>query len=237
MNQPTTHRQTQPAASSGSSYRDIVLELQSTKQQLRSVNQQNRHLIQQNQQLRVEIERIMASALNLHHIIYASQPATAQPAPSSDPSIAPEAPGTSGEAGNARDASANDSSVNDVSINDASANDGSAEDMFAELDQLLAEPPEPLKPPQDDDESLKAALSHVNVRRRVGAEPAESAQAFAPRPAANLRPAVVMPNPAPASSAPRKFNLWMVLVIIAVMLSCFGAGFLLTLPLLQQSSD
>lgn len=139
---------------------------------------------------------------------------------------------------------------------EAHATEASATDMFAELDRLLADDllppsglqsglqtgpqPSPQFAPQpvsrDDDESLKAALSHVNARPRASAATGPPKPSLFKPP--HLRQTVaVPPSPPTAKGAPRRPNLWLILAVVAVMLSCFGAGFLLTLPLLQQSSD
>jgi len=49
-------------------YREIASELQSTQNTLRSLKTQNQELTQRNQQLRLEIERVVQSALHLRQV-------------------------------------------------------------------------------------------------------------------------------------------------------------------------
>jgi len=79
-----------PAASPGSTYapsvpislyREVVTELQSTKASLESLKNQNQDLFQHNQKLRIEIERVVQSALQLRQAADASgfEPASQRP--------------------------------------------------------------------------------------------------------------------------------------------------------------
>lgn len=49
-------------------YRELAAELQTARVMLDSLNSQNQQLVQQNQQLRVEIERVVQSALQLRQV-------------------------------------------------------------------------------------------------------------------------------------------------------------------------
>lgn len=49
-------------------YREVATELQTTQTTLQSVKTQNQELVQKNQQLRLEIERVVQSALHLRQI-------------------------------------------------------------------------------------------------------------------------------------------------------------------------
>lgn len=49
-------------------YREVATELQSTKTQMDSLKLQNQELVQQNQQLRLEIERVVQTALKLRQV-------------------------------------------------------------------------------------------------------------------------------------------------------------------------
>jgi hypothetical protein len=55
-------------------YRELAAELQTARVMLDSLNAQNQQLVQQNQQLRVEIERVVQSALQLRQIADDHQP-------------------------------------------------------------------------------------------------------------------------------------------------------------------
>ncbi|WP_421655664.1 hypothetical protein [Leptothermofonsia sp. ETS-13] len=66
-------------------YREVTTELQSAKTRLESLRLQNQELLEQNQQLRVEIERVVQSALQLRQVADAHQaghlPTSDSPAP------------------------------------------------------------------------------------------------------------------------------------------------------------
>ncbi len=49
-------------------YREVAAELQSAKTRAESLNLQNQELVQQNQQLRLEIERVVQTALQLRQV-------------------------------------------------------------------------------------------------------------------------------------------------------------------------
>lgn len=49
-------------------YRQVATELQATQTQLETLQAENRHLTEQNQQLRLEIERVVQSALQLREV-------------------------------------------------------------------------------------------------------------------------------------------------------------------------
>ena len=88
--------------------------------------------------------------------------------------------------------------------------------------------------------------SHDGRREATGAIPPNPDAAAAPaatpiqfnpiNPSTNLRPTVAAsPQPTVATAAPRRFNLWMVLATVVVMVSCFGASFFVVLSMLQNS--
>ncbi|MBC7970315.1 MAG: hypothetical protein H7Z11_09345 [Verrucomicrobia bacterium] len=64
-------------------YREVATELKATQAKMESLTQQNQQLTQQNQQLRVEIERVVQSALQLRQVADAHLPTSALPASSS----------------------------------------------------------------------------------------------------------------------------------------------------------
>lgn len=64
-------------------YREVATELKATQAKMESLTQQNQQLTQQNQQLRVEIERVVQSALQLRQVADAHLPAPTLPAASS----------------------------------------------------------------------------------------------------------------------------------------------------------
>jgi hypothetical protein len=59
---------TQSPAVPISLYREVASELQATKTQVETLKTQNQQLVEQNQQLRVEIERVVQTALRLRQI-------------------------------------------------------------------------------------------------------------------------------------------------------------------------
>lgn len=61
-------------------YREVATELQSSKTKLESLRLQNQELVQQNQQLRVEIERVVQSALQLRQVADGQQAGKLLPA-------------------------------------------------------------------------------------------------------------------------------------------------------------
>ncbi|PSB25902.1 hypothetical protein [Stenomitos frigidus] len=61
-------------------YREVATELKATQSKIESLTLQNQQLTQQNQQLRVEIERVVQSALQLRQTADAHLPATQFPA-------------------------------------------------------------------------------------------------------------------------------------------------------------
>lgn len=63
-------------------YRQVATELQSTQTELETVQGQNQKLVEQNQQLRVEIERVVQSALQLRQVADSYKPL--QPLPDLD---------------------------------------------------------------------------------------------------------------------------------------------------------
>lgn len=66
-------------------YRELAAELQATRTLLDSLTAQNQHLTQQNQHLRVEIERVVQSALQLRQVADSFQPRTTR-------SVGPDVP-------------------------------------------------------------------------------------------------------------------------------------------------
>ncbi|MGB3614588.1 MAG: hypothetical protein WBA10_12415 [Elainellaceae cyanobacterium] len=269
VNQPSTHNQFSQTDGSLSasvpqrepsqtdrSPQELASALKSTQQQLEAVSQQNQQLVQHNQQLQIEIERIMASALNLHHIVHAGPTAANTPAasskpgsdntssdtpapPSADRTATPDEQTTAVVLGHKTSGQldAPQTSASPIGIDDATEYD--ADDMFAELDRLLADDlsPQPQQPLFQEDNSLQAALSHVDSRHRVNGSRPDQPKQLSPKLPTNLRRTVAAP-PQPAASSdaiPRRSNLWLIVATVAVMLSCFGAGFLITLPLLQSS--
>lgn len=61
-------------------YREVAIELKATQTKMESLTQQNQHLTHQNQQLRVEIERVVQSALQLRQVADAHLPTPTLPA-------------------------------------------------------------------------------------------------------------------------------------------------------------
>ncbi|XHX80353.1 MAG: hypothetical protein RBJ76_10615 [Stenomitos frigidus ULC029] len=64
-------------------YREVATELKATQVKMESLNQQNQQLTHQNQQLRLEIERVVQSALQLRQVADAHLPTSTLPASSS----------------------------------------------------------------------------------------------------------------------------------------------------------
>lgn len=78
-------------------YRQVANELQEAQAAMESIKVQNKQLVEQNQQLRLEIERVVQSALHLRHLADAYQPIQPQPEAEPQPDLeihfeAPPAP-------------------------------------------------------------------------------------------------------------------------------------------------
>lgn len=65
---PTTNGTAQAPSVPISLYREVASELQTTRTTLQSLKTQNQELLQKNQQLRLEIERVVQSALHLRQV-------------------------------------------------------------------------------------------------------------------------------------------------------------------------
>ncbi len=66
-------------------YREVATELKATQSKIEALTQQNQQLTQQNQQLRVEIERVVQSALQLRQVADAHTPVANPSLPSTTP--------------------------------------------------------------------------------------------------------------------------------------------------------
>ncbi|MEB3357326.1 MAG: hypothetical protein VKK04_11420 [Synechococcales bacterium] len=215
--QSTADASARPSSVPISVYRELAAELKNTKILLEAVTAQNQQLLTQNQQLRHEAEQILAATQSLRHLMQAD--------------VAPPVltPDTSGA----------------VAVDGVDGNSAKTSQLEADLSPDGTAP----KPQALADEELAAALNRVFAAQPGQPPISEASQSRTE--AIATPPGQAIPKishteqsggrigaSAQASGAPREMsNLWLVLTVIVVIITAFGAGFLMVLPFIQQPNN
>jgi hypothetical protein len=152
-------------------YREVTTELQSAKTQMESLRLQNQELVQQNQQLRLEIERVVQSALQLRQIADLQHSVSLPPSESPVPNV----------------------------------------EVYFETPPAFHAQPEPPEVAKSNPPELPISEKAVFTEQQ-------------------LQPRQKMDS----SRSSGMGNWWLVLVIIAIVVTAFGTGFLIVRPLLPS---
>jgi hypothetical protein len=196
-------------------YRELAAELQATKAMLDSVNEQNQHLAHHNQQLRQEVQRVVDVAMNLQRILQAGGGRSGQPIPAVDsPSTMPQAPAM----------------AQPVTPNN---------DTYAFVSDILRSRGQVLSTPQAE-----------ALRTGGTVQPPIHPEMMPTHPEMSGRPMAELPNlseefftevrhevlPTQKSDHPRDLGgVWLVFAVLAIMITAFGAGFLVMRPLVSNN--
>jgi hypothetical protein len=207
-------------------YRELAAELKTTQSTLDALTQQNQQLLRQNQLLRTEIHRFVQSAEQLGHFA-GVMPAETQP------------------------------------LSPATASMPPAADLFANPDEELLPPPltaPPAPQPAPSDAAKGSTMASQSTAAPASATPRKRERpgsahgvnsAIVPHPKGKKRD---RPRSAPGAQPYRLFteqpeearplskvasrsdlgNLWLATTILLVVVSAFGAGFLIMRPLLNR---
>ena len=218
-------------------YRELVAELQHTQKRLREVSDRNEHLAEQNQQLRHEVEQMIHAALHLRSVANEIQP---------DAPILPyllsqddQGPQGSGERLTTMPGGSIDSQQPTNAINTHDASSGSTS---PELDHVLAaaiarqipktsqneassNPPSKPSTSADEQRSVsietpdgKMKLQLPTLHQTVAVDPNKPSHGKGDR----------------TSKTKHSGGWWLTVIVIFVMLSAFGAGFLAMLLVQNQ---
>jgi hypothetical protein len=166
-------------------YRELAAELQATRAMLDSLNTKNQQLAQQNQQLRVEIGRVVQSALTLQPLVEYPQSADATEV------------------------------VDRVER--------------ANLTSHKSEKPrKPEKPQESPTLQESVAASTIASKLRSADSALLSDELFTEEPS--------KPQRISQSKTPKELGgLWLVFTVLAIVVTAFGAGFLIMRPFLQTN--
>ncbi len=190
-------------------YRELATELRATQAMVDSLNQQNQHLSQQNQVLRQEMIRFADSAARLKQAIEVSQPQPVQPTGAMpfplDLSSAPEPPLMATMQLHSEEPEDSLSERLSESVGEGVSN-------FAnQLTQMVK--PKGKKAPKPPQRPQGAAPQRLYTEERLDSN----------------RPGQLAQSPSDLS------GLWLAATILLIVVSAFGAGFLIMKPLLSNS--
>ncbi|MEM6836242.1 MAG: hypothetical protein AAF609_05250 [Cyanobacteria bacterium P01_C01_bin.120] len=202
-------------------YRELATELKTTQTTLDALTQQNQQLLRQNKLLRTEIQRFVQSATQLGHFAGVVPPAT--------PAVA--------------DADAIASPPPEISAPSEWLQSDAPEATTAHPSEppLASEPPIPPpptpanKPPRSREKAHKAPVNsaivpHLKGKKRDRQTPTanpDKYRLFTEQPDEG-RPL------SKVTSRSELSNLWLATTILLVVVSAFGAGFLIMRPLLRR---
>ncbi|MEA5447936.1 hypothetical protein VB780_05105 [Leptolyngbya sp. CCNP1308] len=189
-------------------YRELATELRATQAMVDSLTQQNQQLNQQNQVLRQEMIRFADSAARLKQAIEVSQPQAIEPESIARPLTAPlsmEAPAMA--ASYSMDEAASASLPERLS---ESMGEG-VSTLASQLTQMVK--PKGKKTPKMPPKRPQAAPQRLYTEERIDAS----------------RPGQLSQRSSDLS------GLWLAATILLIVISAFGAGFLIMKPLLSNS--
>ncbi|MGF1498110.1 MAG: hypothetical protein ACFB8W_14990 [Elainellaceae cyanobacterium] len=204
-------------------YRELAAELKNTKVLLEAVTAQNQQLLSQNQQIRQEAAQILAATQSLQALVQtdvAPPVLTPDASASTSPSASPTAP-----------------SLEEV------------ETAGGEPSSKLASDGDPPQTQPSADEQIAAALHRVfavQVAQASGSDSPNGSDSPHGEAIANSRTVsktlhagkAEVGHHGQATHAPHELsNFWLILTVIVVIITAFGAGFLMVLPFIQQQPN
>lgn len=201
-------------------YREVSAELQATKALLESANHQNQQLTQQNQQMRQEVERLVQSAMTLQQLANVKLKGVdvAQP-PLPQPTVPPAMPTVAA---------------------------GESEAIASMLRNQAFRSEEPATSAADRTADNTADRTVNRTADRTADRAADNVETpdTAPVPQPFLSDELIVEqavSPAPSASkpvAPRDMGgLWLAITLIFIVITAFGAGFLVVRPFLQAPNS
>ncbi|MBW4481114.1 MAG: hypothetical protein KME14_01085 [Tildeniella torsiva UHER 1998/13D] len=189
-------------------YRELATELRATQAMVDSLTQQNQQLTQQNQVLRQEMIRFADSAARLKQAIEVSQPQAIEPESIVRPLTAPlgvEVPAMAATYSMAEEPSASLPERLSGSVGEGVST------LASQLTQMVK--PKAKKAPKMPPKRPQAAPQRLYTEERIDAS----------------RPGQLSQSSSDLS------GLWLAATILLIVISAFGAGFLIMKPLLSNS--
>ncbi len=188
-------------------YRELATEMQATKAMLQAVNAQNQQLLQQNQQLRHELDRIVKTAVNVQQAI-----ATMHPVSPVEPSL---------------------TATTDPSLVDSLLTVQKPKDADPPMPEAESDP-EVSVSESDRTPTPSATQPHSDPEPQSPSQGAELPN-FGDRLFSEIKEE---PRPSDERSKPRDLGgLWLTLTIVVIMVTAFGAGFLVMRPFLPSNNN